>query len=301
MWRAATGSDVPALEAQFRTYLETSMFLLGSLEAYGLEGDTDHACRYWWFDRPERGVFARSRSGMVLMQAPGVDVTTWRAAGGLLAGRSVTGIIGEAGQVATFRQAVAWLGEISLLQDEPGYVLELADLRLPEDLGALPPSPDGDPPGGILDAKKLWALRPLSDVPRDLAVAWREAYVLETGMAAPHRAQAQAEREVASYLERDTHRVLMRDGTPVGMPGINTRVGDAVQVGGVWTPPEVRGQGIARRAVALHLAELRGKGARRAVLFAASPMAARVYEAIGFQRSFTFGWCLYADPITVPA
>lgn len=37
-------------------------------------------------------------------------------------------------------------------------------------------------------------------------------------------------------------------------------------------------------AVALHLAEAKARGATPAALFAASPAAARAYEAIGFGR-----------------
>jgi predicted GNAT family acetyltransferase len=58
---------------------------------------------------------------------------------------------------------------------------------------------------------------------------------------------------------------------------------DVVQVGGVYTPPALRGKGHARLALALHLAEARGKGVGRAILYAFSEPAARAYRAIGFQ------------------
>ena len=54
-----------------------------------------------------------------------------------------------------------------------------------------------------------------------------------------------------------------------------------VQVGGVYTPPDLRGRGHARRALALHLA---ASGAERATLFSASAMAARAYRAVGFRQ-----------------
>jgi len=165
--------------------------------------------------------------------------------------------------------------------DEPGYSLHLSDL-------VVPPSAEAAD------------LRPLSDMDIALAEAWRHDYVIELGMVAPHQARAQAVRDVAHYRARGTHRVLYVDGRPVATTGFNSIAGDAVQIGGVWTPPELRGRGYARAAVALHLQEAQAAGVQRAILFAASPIAARAYEAIGFRRCFDFGWRLYADPIEVP-
>ena len=83
------------------------------------------------------------------------------------------------------------------------------------------------------------------------------------------------------------HRVLWRGTDPVALTGLNARLADVVQVGGVFVPPALRSQGFARRAVALHLAEARTGGASRAVLFAATPAAFRAYQAIGFNQT---GW-----------
>ena len=77
------------------------------------------------------------------------------------------------------------------------------------------------------------------------------------------------------------------------MTGFNAVLPEHVQVGGVYTPPEGRNRGYARRAVAIHLAEARASGVRHAVLFAASAAAARAYEAIGFQRDGSFALALY--------
>jgi predicted GNAT family acetyltransferase len=74
-----------------------------------------------------------------------------------------------------------------------------------------------------------------------------------------------------------------------------------VQVGGIYTPPALRGRGLARAAVALHLAEARNTGVSRAVLFAASPAAARAYTAIGFQPNGSFALVLFAAPVTIAA
>ena len=68
------------------------------------------------------------------------------------------------------------------------------------------------------------------------------------------------------------------------MFGFNARLPQIVQVGGVYTPPALRGQGHARRAIGQQLAQARAAGVQRAVLFAASDRAASTYRALGFEQ-----------------
>ena len=69
----------------------------------------------------------------------------------------------------------------------------------------------------------------------------------------------------------------------------------------VFTPQAVRGQGYARRAVALHLDRARASGVKRAILFASGPSASRAYEAIGFERIGNFTLLFFAEPHVVKA
>ena len=78
------------------------------------------------------------------------------------------------------------------------------------------------------------------------------------------------------------------------MTGLNAELPEAVQVGGVYTPPGMRGRGYARAAVALHLDQARRTGIPRAVLFAASDAAARAYTAIGFRPAGRMAMILFA-------
>jgi GNAT superfamily N-acetyltransferase len=57
-----------------------------------------------------------------------------------------------------------------------------------------------------------------------------------------------------------------------------------VQLGGIYTPPPLRGRGFAKAAVAASLIIARERGAARAVLFTDNPSAVRTYEALGFRR-----------------
>jgi predicted GNAT family acetyltransferase len=61
----------------------------------------------------------------------------------------------------------------------------------------------------------------------------------------------------------------------------------------------LRNRGYARQAVALHLAEARASGVRRAVLFAASEPAERAYRALGFQPAGRMSIVLLLEPEVV--
>ena len=116
-------------------------------------------------------------------------------------------------------------------------------------------------------------------------LGWRQAYLMEIMGEDKAEAARKAARDIDDYLARGSHRVLLRDGIPVAMTGFNAVLPEIVQIGGVYTPPDLRGHGHARLAVALHLAQARAAGVGRAVLFAASDAAARAYAAIGFRAS----------------
>ncbi|MFN4191607.1 MAG: GNAT family N-acetyltransferase [Tabrizicola sp.] len=165
--------------------------------------------------------------------------------------------------------------------DEPGFALDLADLRLP------------DAPGT--------RLVPAAKVARDLLLAWRAAATVETQGMPPSQSRACAAKDVDGWLDRDSHRVLLHNGQPVALTGFNAALPEIVQVGGVYTPPDLRNRGYARTAVALHLAEARAAGANRAVLFAATPAAVRAYRALGFQPAADFTLFLLATPTRIAA
>ena len=68
--------------------------------------------------------------------------------------------------------------------------------------------------------------------------------------------------------------------------GFNARTSDTVQLGGIYTPPELRGRGYARAAIARQLQTERERGVGRAVLFTDddNPNSTRCYAALGFRR-----------------
>jgi predicted GNAT family acetyltransferase len=98
--------------------------------------------------------------------------------------------------------------------------------------------------------------------------------------------------------------LLTEAGRPVASTAYNARVTrpdgspETVQVGGVWTPVELRGRGYARCAVAGQLLESRGQGATRAVLFTGEDRmdAQAAYRALGFEPCGDYGLIFFADP-----
>lgn len=96
--------------------------------------------------------------------------------------------------------------------------------------------------------------------------------------------------------QRDARQwLLTRDGAPVAFTAFNATLPDAVQVGGVYTPPEQRRKGYARCAVAGQLLDARAAGAAQAVLFTQVDNAAAIkaYRALGFERVGDYGLVLF--------
>lgn len=273
-WRPVVEADLAWIEPFLRAHIQSSMFFITNLTEHGLHGTDDRAMRIWALEDGRKGLFALSNGGMILMQAPEADARDWHATRAFWAGRDLIGCLGEGAQVAAFFAATG-LGErpMSLNEREPGYRLDLAQMVMPECDG--------------------FDLVPLDATYRDLAVTWRTAYHGEVLGTPAHRCAEVAAQDIAKCIEKDTHRILRSEGAPVAMTGFNATLPDTVQIGGVFTPPEQRGQGLARRAVALHLQEARQNGVADAILFAANEAAARAYEAIGFTRNGTFSLMLF--------
>jgi RimJ/RimL family protein N-acetyltransferase len=282
MIREQGPEDRTQIEALLTARITEAMFPLVNLRDHGLaKGDFpsphEHAPRFW---RTGDSLIALTRAGILLPLLDGIpDLSGLKAT---LHGLKVTGAVGPAASARPILNALGLDGlPANTNRDEPGLTLDLTRLAIP------------DRPGT--------ALRPI--VPDDLPLLsdWREAYVGEVLGQTGTSARIRAEAELASYLANDSHRLLLDHGTPVAMTGFNATLPEIVQVGGVYTPPELRGKGYARRAVALHLAEARASGVIRAVLFAASDAAARAYRAIGFQPAKPFTLFLLATPARIEA
>lgn len=263
-------------------HIETSMFLLGNLESHGI-GERLHPNSTHFllrmFESQITGVFGWTNGGYVMPQLPNLTPAEAQGCADALRGFHMRGITGRPEQVALIRAALpiapnGW----ALNRDEPLMSRNLADL----------------PP---VTAQ----LRCPVAADRGLLERWFTAYSIETGLSRGASARIMAAARAHAAIGSDTIQLMIRDHVPIAMGAINARAGSVVQIGGVFVAPEHRGQGVAGALVAGHLAQLRDQGTRRAILFAASPAAARAYARIGFSRIGSYRVAILARPVMLGA
>ena len=261
----ATEADRAAIETLLGARPELAMFPLANLAAHGMAGGHERAMTFWLDGDAVLGV---TDEGMAMPLWPdGFEAARLAAA---LSGHALMGCAGPAGPVRALLSALSLTdAPARLSEDEPQFLLSLSGMVVPDGPGTLAPL--------------------AADV--DTAAAWRLAYDRELHVGAGTIDAARA--EVERWIAADSHRFLMIDGRPAAMTGFNAALPDIVQVGGVFTPPEARCRGLARRAVALHLAEARAAGATRATLFAASDAAVACYAPLGFRRIGDYALVLF--------
>lgn len=275
--RTAGLNDESAIEAFLTKRIATSMFPLTNLRTYGLNGTAPRAMRFWVSDHtPIEGVLGITNEGMLMPQSDKLD---WESFAKACQGEHTIGAIGPALQVRSALRAFGLEGAKTRLDsDEPGFTLDLDQLVIPDLHGArLDPATQAD----------------------SFLVSWRAAYHQEVLGTPADEAEEKAAADVSAYLAQNSHRVLRFQGKPVAFTGFNATLPEIVQIGGVYVPPDLRGQGYARLAVALHLHEARQNGVPRACLFAFSEAAARAYRAIGFQPAEAMALVLFDQKETV--
>ena len=281
MMRRAGPADLAELTDFLRAHIETSMFLLGNLEAHGLNAsDHPHATTYILRCETNRitGVFGATQGGYLMCQMPALSRDEARAALRLLPGHPLRGITGDVAQVATFLEVLPVLAsdwEMNVVQ--PLYATDIADVP-------------------FHDAHIRAARRD----ERIMLERWFADYLQDTGFSQVALAVDEvAVRAAAAIGAEDV--VLLADAQdiPIAMSAINARAGDVVQVGGVFVPRDLRGQGLAGRVVAAQLHALARTGVTRAILFAASTDAARAYEKIGFRHIGGYRIAMLGAPTTL--
>jgi RimJ/RimL family protein N-acetyltransferase len=278
--RKAGDGDAVNLAAFLGEYPETSMFLRGNLASHGLGvSNHRHSTTYWLLESQcIEAVVACTKGGYLMCQAPNGDAAFWDAAAAVLMGRKIAGITGVPNQVDAWANALGLERAVfSVKETEPLYRLGLVDLRLPELSGLQLRKPEES------DKEKL--------------ADWFDGYAQDTGITPTDGASGDV--AAAVFAAHDAARILERDGVAVAMTSLNARVAETVQIGGVYVPTALRGQGLAGAVVAAQLFELRTMGTTTAILFAANAAAARAYERIGFQRVGDYEIALLKTPFEV--
>lgn len=276
--RRATADDAAALDAFLSTHAATSLFLRGNLAGFGTDNlDHPHGTAFYVNEAGQgiTGVFGITNAGQLMAQAPDAPDDAWAGFAAAITGRKVIGMTGRPVQVqACLRACGLALGPWRVLADDPLYHLHLSDLAEVEGEVRTPVA---------------------ADLP--LLEKWFATYELDTGQALPDEGPSDAARaRAAAAIGSEDVVILEEDGEPLAMAGINARLPDIVQVGGVFTPDGLRGNGYARRAVAGLLRRCAAQGVTESVLFANNDAAASAYEALGYRRVGDYRVALLLTP-----
>lgn len=265
--------DEPVLEAFLRPRVESSMFLLSNLRVAGLrDGGRPLEGTYVaaFQDREIVAVAASYWNGNLVLQAP-VHVPEVVQAVVSAAGRRVQGLIGPSEQVGAAWQVLGIDPRAAQWDEEEKlYTLALDDLAVPPALAE-----------GRVSARRM-ERRDL-----ELMTAWRVSMQIESlNEEDSPRLRENTRATVERGLNRGEIWLLEVDGRPVSTTAFNASLAEAVQVGGVWTPPELRSRGYARAVVAASLLDARARGVGRAVLFTGRENwpAQKAYESLGFRH-----------------
>lgn len=279
--RTLSAGDEARLERFLGAHRDTSMFLRSNARQAGLvyEGQRLGASYVVGMEGGEIvGVAAHAWNGLILLQAPRDTSTIVRGCVDV-SRRPVAGLTGPLAQVRAARTALGLDGApASLEEDELLFVLDIDQLVMPAREAC----------GGV-------TCRAALSSERDTLRAWRAAYEIEClGRRDSAELHARSAEWIDAQLEEAVVWVAELDGQPVSLSAFNAALPDVVQLGGVYTPPGLRGRGYAKAAVAHAVRAGRERGATRAVLFTSNPSAVRTYEAVGFRRAGDYGLVLFA-------
>ncbi len=288
MIRQLHAGDQTALEAFLLPRLDTSMFLLSNMRESGLVYDGERYTGDYvaaFEDDYIVAVMAHFWNGIVITQAPVQLDALWRET--LAAsGRLLKGVIGPHEQVRAIKSALS-LEPVALQLDqrENLYSLALNDLVVPEALRT-----------GRVKGRQA----ELRDV--DTLARWRVGYEIEA-LGEEETEQLWAhERAMAERVIGDGNAwVLEAEGHSVATSAFNSRIAEAVQIGGVWTPLEFRRRGYARCVVAQSLLDARDEGTQMAILFTGEDNvpAQKAYIALGFRHIGDYHLLMLREPLDV--
>lgn len=284
--RQLVAGDESALESFLGGRPNSTIFLRSNLRRAGLAGrdaEKSYSGTYAGaFDRTTgalAGAAAFYWNGNIVLAGDNHAGALARAVVDLSPGE-VRGILGPHAEVIAARRALD-LDKKAARRDEREvlFALELAGVAVPDPLAS----------GAI-------TVRAPRDEELPRLLDFRMQYCMETSRI-PDTPATRAEQ--AAYLARyqgdGDHFVAVVGGAVVAYAAFNAKLTDVVQIGGVWTPRELRGRGYARCVVAGSLQIARDRGVSRAVLFTAedNPAAMASYGAVGFRKVGDYGIVIF--------
>ncbi len=285
---AAARALVPGEEAMVEAFLATrpssTVFLRSNLARKGLSPrDPTVPFTGTWVGAFDRGALV----GVASLFWNGNMVLSAGAQAGFLARSlvdalatpatsSVAGLLGPWDEVVDARCALGMVDRpVRHVGKEILYAVDVADVVVPE----------------LLASGKV-SVRLPTDAELPAIEDWRMTYSRETsGVRDTDETRAQ----LRPYLDRchreGDHFVAELDGRRVAYSAFNAALPDIVQIGGVYTPAELRSRGYARCVVAGSLVIAKSRGVTRSVLFTREDnlAAQAAYESIGFRRVGDYG------------
>ena len=279
-------SDQDALEDFLGPHLESSMLLLSNSRRAGLV-DRRQYFEGTYFAAFEDGrivgVAAHYWIENLVLQSPPEHLEALLASATSAAIRPLRGLLGPGEQIARAKEILRLTDDEIQIDDREGlYSVKLDELIVPEALAT-----------GQLRGRRIER----RDLERE--AAWRLAYCLEAIKAEDTpELRERCRNEMEGSCERGDTWVLEHGGEPVASTSFNARLDEAVQVGGVWTPPELRSRGYARAAVAASLLDARAEAVERAILFTGddNTAAIKAYLALGFRLIGDYRIILLREP-----
>jgi predicted GNAT family acetyltransferase len=243
VYRILEPGDEAALEAFLLRHAASSMFLRSNARLAGLadHGEPFQGTYAAAFDGADIvAVVGHFWNGNIILQAP----DHLEALLGLVvsqSGRKVKGIVGPWEQANAARRQLGLDTEAAhLFSREILMSLALDRLVVPEPLA-----------GGRVQCRK-----PRKDEAEWLTVCRRDYQIEAVGRTdGPDLLEECREETRRDYADWT---VLTDGASPLACTRFNARLPDTVQVGGVFTPPDLRGRGYARAAVAGSLLAARG-------------------------------------------
>ncbi len=252
------------LDAFHAEHSHSSMYLRAALRGTG-----EH--RSFAIGRREGrivGAAAHAASGMLLLQAPR-DANALASAALAISGRRLAGLLGPWDQVQQARLAMG-LADADLRKNmhEDLFALALPELRLPAPLAT----------GQV-------RCRVAGEADFELLLAWRAAFREAALKDTPGPQLIATSRAEVTALLATGSLFVLESAIPLACCSFNARLPEMVQIGNVWTPPALRGQGHARSVVAGALAIAANNGVATAVLSTgrSNVAALAAYRSIGFQ------------------
>ena len=283
--RRLSESDREAYDDFLRPLAATSMFLRANVYHAGLDyGPARYQGHYFGAFEGERlvSVLALYDNGNAVVQAPAALDALIDTAKRQQPDFRVKGANGPDAQVRELVARLAPTAEnIAVSRAEGIFHVRLADLAMPPQL-----------------ASGAWRVRRAEPGDTDTMAPRLAGFSAEGLGARIDAAQgAVARADIERWIAERRGFVLEADGAIVAQCAFNGQLPDVVQVGGVFTPPELRARGYGRAVVAGALSIARGQGVQESLLFTQNPLAERAYQAIGYRRVADYYLALFHEGV----